>query len=196
MVTVKPQPPERPERDPVRELKLTCMSNLLSSAEERVYFKDKLSRFILVSVGWIAAYTPGRTAEDLAGKTDFDVFSYQHAATALKDEQQIMCTGKPIVGKVERETYKGRQDAWVSTTNVREAGGSHGATMSSNQVVELASGLLAGRVRRGLVWTLVWMLPVFAVSIVVCTKAWIDGLLGRQYTDLLFHCNRREKGRA
>ena len=44
---------------------------------------------------------------------------------------------------------------------------------------ELATGLLAGRMPRRLVWTLVWMLPVFAVSILVCTKAWIDGLLGR-----------------
>ena len=118
MVKTKLQPQRRRTSEPRRELELTCMSNLLSSAEERVYFKDKLSRFLFVSVGWIAAYTPGRTAEDLAGKTDFDVFSYQHAATALKDEQQIMRTGKPIVGKVERETYKGRQDAWVSTTKM------------------------------------------------------------------------------
>ena len=43
----------------------------------------------------------------------------------------------------------------------------------------LASGLLAGRMPRRLVWTLVWMLPVFIVSILVCTKAWVDGLLGR-----------------
>jgi cellulose synthase/poly-beta-1,6-N-acetylglucosamine synthase-like glycosyltransferase len=53
------------------------------------------------------------------------------------------------------------------------------ALLFAGPFCELASGLLAGRVRRGLVWTLVWMLPVFAVSIVVCTKAWFDGLLGR-----------------
>jgi signal transduction histidine kinase len=86
------------------------MSNLLASGE-RVYFKDRMSRFLLVSEGWIAAYAPGRTAEELIGKTDFDVFSEQHAAAAFEDEQQIMRSGEPVVGKVERE-------ACVSTTKM------------------------------------------------------------------------------
>jgi len=94
------------------------MSNLLACAEERVYFKDLASRFIFVSAGWIAAYAPGMTAEELIGKTDFDVFSDHHASSALEDEQQIIRTGEPIVGKVERETYQGRADAWVSTTKM------------------------------------------------------------------------------
>jgi signal transduction histidine kinase len=102
----------------VRELKLTCMANLLSTTEERVYFKDLESRFLFVSAGWIAAYAPGRSAEELTGKTDFDVFSYQHAADAFADEREIIQTGKPIAGQVERETYIGRPDAWVSTTKM------------------------------------------------------------------------------
>jgi signal transduction histidine kinase len=102
----------------VRELKLTCMANLLSTTEERVYFKDLESRFLFVSAGFIAAYAPGRSAEELTGKTDFDVFSYQHAADAFADEQEIIQTGKPIAGQVERETYTGRPDAWVSTTKM------------------------------------------------------------------------------
>jgi PAS domain S-box-containing protein len=101
-----------------RELKLTCMANLLSTTEERVYFKDLESRFLFVSAGWIAAYAPGRSAEELTGKTDFDVFSYQHAADAFADEREIIQTGKPIAGQVERETYTGRPDAWVSTTKM------------------------------------------------------------------------------
>ena len=94
------------------------MANLLSTAEERVYFKDLESRFLFVSAGWLAAYAPGRTADQLIGKTDFDVFSHQHAADAFADEQQIIHTGKPIAGQVERETYTGRPDAWVSTTKM------------------------------------------------------------------------------
>ncbi len=53
------------------------------------------------------------------------------------------------------------------------------ALLFAGPFCELAGGLLAGRTRRKMVWTLVWMLPVFAVSILVCTKAWVDGLLGR-----------------
>jgi PAS domain S-box-containing protein len=107
-----------PGGDPQRELKLMCMNNLLTTTEVRVYFKDLRSRFLLVSAGWIAAYAPGRSAEELAGKTDFDVFSYSHASAALSDEQQIIRTGIPIIGKLERETYKGRADAWVTTTKM------------------------------------------------------------------------------
>ena len=106
------------QRREQRELELTCMSNLLSANWERVYFKDLQSRFLLVSAGWIAAYAPGRAAEELIGKTDFDVFSDQHASAAFRDEQQVIQTGEPIIGKVELETYGGRADTWVSTTKM------------------------------------------------------------------------------
>jgi PAS domain S-box-containing protein len=112
------QPQGQQEGEPLRELMLTCMSNMLSTSEERVYFKDLLSRFLFVSAGWIAACTPGRSQEELVGKTDFDVFTGQHASDAFADEQQIIRTGVPVVGKVEHETYSGRPDAWVSTTKM------------------------------------------------------------------------------
>ena len=125
---LEPQP--RQELEAARELELTCMSNLLATAEARVYFKDLQSRFLLISAGWIAAYAPGRGMAELIGKTDFDVFSDQHAAAAFADEQQVIRTGEPIVAKVERETYDGhaagRAAGWVSTTKMplRDADGS------------------------------------------------------------------------
>jgi len=100
------------------ELKLICMNNLLAAADERVYFKDLLSRFLFVSAGWVAAYAPGHTPERLAGKTDFDVFSYEHAFAARQDEQQIIRTGQPIVGRLERETYQGRAEGWALSTKM------------------------------------------------------------------------------
>ena len=108
----------REEREPAHDLELTCMRNLLSAAEERVYFKDKLSRFLMVSAGWIAAYAPGRPAADVIGKTDFDVFSGPHASAAFHDEQQVIDTGEPLVGRVELEPYGGQADTWVSTTKM------------------------------------------------------------------------------
>jgi hypothetical protein len=104
--------------EPHRELELTCMDNLLSATGERVSFKNLQSQFLLVSAGWIAAYAPGRTAAELIGKTDFDVFTGQHASAAFRDEQRVIRTGEPIVGKVEIETYGGRTDTWVSTTKM------------------------------------------------------------------------------
>src|SRR5450631_3180605 len=87
-------PPGQLPGEPLRELEFTCMRNLLSCTEERVYFKDTLSRFLLVSAGWIAACAPGRTAAELIGKTDFDFFGEDHAAAAFADEQLIIGTGE------------------------------------------------------------------------------------------------------
>jgi PAS domain S-box-containing protein len=113
------------ESESQRELELTCMSNLLASTASRVYFKDLQNRFLLVSAGWIDAYASGRTMQDLIGKTDFDVFSAEHASAASRDEQRVISTGLPILGKVELETYGGRTDTWVSTTKMplRDSGG-------------------------------------------------------------------------
>jgi signal transduction histidine kinase len=94
------------------------MGNLLSTTWERVYFKDPLSRFLFVSAGWAEAYAPGRDPGELRGKTDFDVFTQKHASAAFADEQQIIRTGEPVVERVERETFTGRPDAWVSTTKM------------------------------------------------------------------------------
>jgi len=115
---VTPRSDVRPDAGELAELKLTCMDNVLAAIEERIYFKDLLSRFLLVSDGWLAAYAPGRSAEELMGKTDFDVFTYHHAFTALEDERQIIRTGRPVVTKLEKETYKDRPDVWVSTTKM------------------------------------------------------------------------------
>jgi diguanylate cyclase (GGDEF)-like protein/PAS domain S-box-containing protein len=115
---VRIEPQVLPVGEVGRELMLTCMSNLLAATEERVYFKDRDSRFLLVSSGWLAAYTPGRMASELVGKTDFDVFSSEHARTAFADEQRIIDTGEPIAAKVEEETFHDRASTWVSTTKM------------------------------------------------------------------------------
>src|ERR1017187_4843086 len=111
-----PQPSH--ESETLRALKLTCMDNLLNSTAERIYFKDLRSRFLLVSAGWMATAAPDRTVEEIIGKTDFDVFSKEHAAAALEDEQQIIRTGEAMVGKLEQETFLDRTGPWVSTTKM------------------------------------------------------------------------------
>jgi diguanylate cyclase (GGDEF)-like protein/PAS domain S-box-containing protein len=98
------------------EIKRICMHNLLASSEERIFFKDLESRFLFVSAGWLSAYQNGRSLEEVIGKTDFDIFSTEHATEAFEDEQRIIRTGTPVVAKLERETFHDRPDAWSSTT--------------------------------------------------------------------------------
>jgi diguanylate cyclase (GGDEF)-like protein/PAS domain S-box-containing protein len=100
------------------EIERICIRNLLAAREERVFFKDLDSRFLLVSAGWLEAEGRGRSLEDVIGKTDFDIFSRPHAVAALEDERRIIRTGGPMIDKVERETFDDRPDAWVSTTKL------------------------------------------------------------------------------
>lgn len=93
------------------------MRNLLASGE-RIFFKDRESRFLSVSAGWLAVYGNAGSLQEVIGKTDFDIFSKPHATEAFEDEQQIILTGKPMVGKLERETFHDRADAWMSTTKL------------------------------------------------------------------------------
>ena len=106
------------ESEQLRGFKRTCMDNLLSTTEECLYFKDLQSRFVLVSAGFLARVIPDGTVEEVIGKTDFDLFSEEHAASAFADEQQIIRTGEPVVGKLERETFHDRPHNWVSSTKM------------------------------------------------------------------------------
>ncbi len=111
--------PEAAEDEKLRELKLTCMENLLATSEARIYFKDLESRFILVTAGCDATGLSGQVASELIGKTDFDFYSHEHALASFEDEQEVIRTGEAIVGKLERETFENRtDDAWVSTTKL------------------------------------------------------------------------------
>ncbi len=100
------------------DLELLCFRNLLATPGERLFFKDLQSRFLLVSESLAGDQSHGFGVEELIGKTDFDVFSDEHALAAYEDEQRIIQTGKPMVGKIERETFHDRDDAWVSTTKL------------------------------------------------------------------------------
>lgn len=96
----------------------------MATIPDRIYFKDLESRFVSNS----AAQTKllgAPNAEFCIGKTDFDFFSREHAERAFADEQQIIRTGQPIIGKEERITTLDGTEAWVSTTKLpwRDASG-------------------------------------------------------------------------
>ena len=118
MVKTELHPQWSQESEALRDLKLTCMDNLLSTTDAIAYFKDRLSRFLLVSAGWIAAVAPGCTVEEIIGKMDSDFFSKEFAAATFEDEQHIIRTGKSVVVKVKRETLYDRAGAWVSVTKM------------------------------------------------------------------------------
>lgn len=55
------------------------------------------------------------------------------------------------------------------------------ALLFAGPFCELAVGLMVGRAPRRAAWSIAWMTPIFFVFMVVCAKAWVDGVRGRRY---------------
>jgi PAS domain S-box-containing protein len=105
-------------QDPRAGFDSLCLQSLLANPADRLCFKDRKGRYLLLSTGWLTALANGAPPGALIGKTDFDVFSHEHAQAAFDDEQRILKTGEALVAKIERETFADRPDAWVSTTKL------------------------------------------------------------------------------
>ena len=100
------------------------LANLMDTLTDAIYFKDRESRFIMINKACALKHR-WASMEMISGKTDFDVFSREHAEQAFADEQQIIETGKPLYGVIEKETFADGSVAWVSTTKMplMDAGG-------------------------------------------------------------------------
>ncbi len=93
------------------------LSTLMDNVPDSIYFKDTGGRFIHISKAMANRF--GLCDPALAvGKTDFDFFTEEHARQAWDDEQAIMESDHPIVGKEEKETWGGGQITWVSSTKM------------------------------------------------------------------------------
>jgi PAS domain S-box-containing protein len=94
------------------------LRTLMENIPDSIFFKDTESRFVRVSNAW-ADRRKLSAPEETIGKTDFDFFPLQHAQEAFNDENKIIRTGIPIVGKVECETaLDDEAERWVLTTKM------------------------------------------------------------------------------
>ena len=90
---------------------------LLDNSPDSIYFKDVQSRFLKASRSQ-ARFLGLKNVEDLEGKTDFDFFTDDHARPAFEDEQEIIRTGRPLIGKVEKEVLKDGRETWALTSKM------------------------------------------------------------------------------
>ncbi len=84
---------------------------------DAIYYKDRESRFLKISKYMIKNFDV-ESEEEIIGKTDFDFFDDEHARPAFEMEKKIMETGEAIIGKVEQETYKNGEVAYVETSKM------------------------------------------------------------------------------
>jgi PAS domain S-box-containing protein len=116
---------------------------LLETFPDNVYFKDRESRIVRVSRSKVestlqsarklhrAAHPndnpdawPPHLAEAsafgdwLIGKTDFDTFPGDHARKTIAEEQEIIRTGQPMIGVIEKTTQGDGSSNWWLTTKL------------------------------------------------------------------------------
>lgn len=102
---------------PVGMTRRTMLQQLMDNISDNIYFMDTSGRIVLISRGgarWLGFDSP----EEVIGKTDYDLFTEEHAAAAFADEQRIIATGEPMIGVEEKETWEGGRTTWVSTTKM------------------------------------------------------------------------------
>ena len=97
---------------------------LMDSSTDAIYFKDGESRFRRCSTALFHRCREAipncdlHSAQDAIGKRDFDFFGEEHARPAFEDEQEIIRTGKPIIGKTEKEIWLDGRVTWALTSKM------------------------------------------------------------------------------
>ena len=97
---------------------------LLDNIPDRIYFKDTQSRFVQCNQA-VARRLGVESPEQVIGKTDLDFYPLEEAKKFRQDEQEIIKTGQPLLGKTEQVTGANGEITWAFVTKVplRDSGG-------------------------------------------------------------------------
>jgi len=94
------------------------LSTLLDNIPDRIYFKDRASRFIRIN-RTLTTFLGLTRPEEAYGKTDVDFFGEDFAREAMADERRVMETGEPLEGKIEKKRLRSTsQQSWTLTTKL------------------------------------------------------------------------------
>jgi len=92
------------------------LRTLMDNVPERIYFKDRQSRFLRASRAQLRALGLARP-EEIIGKSDGDFFSVEHSQQTGEDEQRLMAGGEPIT-KEEKVTRPDGTATWLLSTKM------------------------------------------------------------------------------
>jgi PAS domain S-box-containing protein len=93
------------------------LHTLMDNVPDFISFKDTAGCFTTINRA-LAAALGVSTPEDALGETDFDYFAEAFARQTLTDEQDVLRTGRPLVGKIEEIQLRNKTPVWVSTTKM------------------------------------------------------------------------------
>ena len=111
--------PKEPVQDESVEMERArfYLSALLANIPDQIYFKDRDSRFQLVSEA--CALRMGlKNAEQAIGTSDYEFFAPESARLYFDQEQQLMASGEAITDVEQEEKHVDGRTSWVSTTKM------------------------------------------------------------------------------
>ncbi len=93
------------------------LHSLMDSVPDSIYFKNAEGRYLRVNRAKAARSGLSDPAEAI-GKSDADVFPAEHSRRTLEDEEEVIRTGRPLIGKEEFLTWPDGRQSWVATTKL------------------------------------------------------------------------------
>jgi rsbT co-antagonist protein RsbR len=89
----------------------------MDNVPDRIFFKDRESRFIRLNVAQAQAFGLSDPQEAI-GTTDFDFFPEENAQRFYDDEQRIMETGEPLIDAEWQAPSQDGKMLWRSVTKI------------------------------------------------------------------------------
>lgn len=108
---------ERRRTEADLERKRSLLDALMDALPDKIYFKDRESRFIGANKAKLAQHGFNQESEIL-GKTDFDLFLPERARQAMEDERRTISTGEPLIDHEEKNIWRDGSETWVSSTKL------------------------------------------------------------------------------
>jgi diguanylate cyclase (GGDEF)-like protein/PAS domain S-box-containing protein len=91
------------------------LNALLENTADSIYIKDRQCRLWLISQKMALSLKVSDRAEAY-GKTDIELFGEEFGQRTMQDDLQVMQTGQPIIGLIERYINNKGETNWTSTT--------------------------------------------------------------------------------
>lgn len=92
------------------------LDKLLNATPDKVSFKDSHGRYIRASSS--AASSLQISAEDMVGKTDFDLIERSAAEKTFLEERMVMTLGKPEIGLIQHKTGPSGAETWADISQI------------------------------------------------------------------------------
>lgn len=91
------------------------INTIMNNSQDTIYFKDIDSKFLLNSKAHALQFGIENPV-DMIGKSDFDFFPTVFASQAYADEQRIIATGVPMIGRIEKWVRTDGSITWFSAS--------------------------------------------------------------------------------